>query len=108
MSVEDAARAEAEKRYPAHLPYNRAFEDAMRDREAFEKGYIAGASRPASDEQVAAAARALYETDGRWPWSWDELVEGWKANPIPDYPHLVVTMRSNARAALEAAREAGA
>jgi hypothetical protein len=41
--IERKAQAAAVKRYPARLPYNAAFERAMRDRAAYAEGYVAAA-----------------------------------------------------------------
>ncbi len=45
-------------------------------------------------------ARELYESDGRYSWTWDELVEGWdrgQENGLdPNYPHLVKAFREKA------------
>jgi hypothetical protein len=49
MSRADIERA-AEEKYPASLPYNAAFERAMRDREAYIRGRLDQAE---ADAQVA-------------------------------------------------------
>lgn len=45
-------------------------------------------------------ASELYETDGRYSWTWDELVAGWergqKNGLDPNYPHLVRAFRAKA------------
>lgn len=45
-------------------------------------------------------ARELYEADGRYSWTWDELVAGWargQENGLdPNYPHLVRAFRNKA------------
>jgi hypothetical protein len=57
-----------------------------------------GASREAllSDEAVERGARALYENSAEAQWSWEELRDGWKNKPYPDFPHLYETYVGNA------------
>lgn len=56
----------------------------------------------AGDEAVERAARALYELRPG-PWTWEEILDGWRNKPYPDYPHTVDDLKAQARAALEAA-----
>lgn len=92
MSIESEARAEAEKQYSTHgeVPLSAG---AIRNarREAFEKGYVAGASRPVSGEQVLAALNAENPRAA--------------TDDLSDWGDFSI---NRMRAALEAAREAGA
>lgn len=79
--LEQEARQAAEERYP-----NRGDRATIRNarREAFEKGYIAGATRPVTDAEVRAA--------------WEAYIAAQERDPYD--------RESRMRAALEAARTA--
>lgn len=57
-----------------------------------------------ADDVIERAARALYESSPR-PWTWEEIIDGWRNKPYPDYPHTVDDLMAQARAALTAAIE---
>ena len=57
MSIEQEARAEAEKRWPGADGYA----TVVQLRAEFTNGYIAGATRPVTDEQADAAQIAFHE-----------------------------------------------
>lgn len=88
-TIEQEARTEAEKRlYDGEDQQISNADEA----DAFVAGYIAGASRPVTDEQVERVAAAMW---GRWG----------RDGMFPHAPvHLRNAFRADARAALEAAR----
>ncbi|WP_437582713.1 hypothetical protein ACSAGD_10630 [Paramicrobacterium sp. CJ85] len=57
MSIEQEARAEAEKRWPGADGYA----TVVQLRAEFTNGYIAGASRPVTDAEADAAQTAFHE-----------------------------------------------
>ncbi len=100
--ITDEARAEATRRWPALLPDSEEIvlhRSVLREkvREAFQVGATWAASRPITDEQVEAAAKALFY------WDTEDHPE-----PRPSWLSLseeqMDIWRSGARAALEAAR----
>ena len=60
-----------------------------------------------TEEMVERTAKAIYDADGRYSWTWEELTTGWReglaAGIGEDYPHLCKIMHDTARAALTAA-----
>ena len=98
MTIEQEARNEATRRaWDGELSHTdrdgfRARIDAS---EAFERGYIAGASRPVTDAELGAMAQAFYEAT-HFPGS------GIRYMAMTVKPEIVAGLR----AALEAAEEA--
>ena len=98
MTVEQEAREAAEKRYARRGEVTLS-PSAVRNarREAFEKGYIAGATRPVTDAEVEAGCAGFYNDPVNGLTSWRRLAEV--------DPKLADKYRAGMRAALEAARE---
>lgn len=100
MSIEDEARAEAERHRGDVMAYAQ-MEGLSREGVAqagYRMGYVAGASRPVSDEQIEAGCVGFYN-DPRGLTSWKRLAE---VDPV-----LADKYRAGMRKALEAARAAG-
>lgn len=112
MTIEQEARNEATRRaWDGELSHTdrdgfRARIDAS---EAFERGYIAGASRPVTDEMVEAAARASFEhlrasrpaDHGPYP-SWEEerediarIIDGHVDMPVSSRLRIARSLQGN-------------